>query len=126
MFKQLTFSCKINKQETLDYSAITLISSFGSTGSYSEYGDLCERLDVDDVDQSEEERQSVLNSGHVGQKAALRKYLHHWEQKHNKKKEPVVKGLLEGKHFLSWNQEGVSRSVVQFCLIKDTNLLYLL
>lgn len=38
---------------------------------------LCECLHVDNVDQPEEEGQSVLNSGHVGQQAALRKYLHH-------------------------------------------------
>lgn len=40
--------------------------------------DLRERLHVDDVDQSEKEGQPVLNSGHVGQQAALRKHLHHW------------------------------------------------
>lgn len=45
--------------------------------------DLCECLNVDDVDQSEEEGQPVLNSGHVGQQAALRKYLHHWEKYRN-------------------------------------------
>lgn len=37
--------------------------------------DLCESLYIDDVDQSKEEGQPVLNSSHVGQKAALRKYL---------------------------------------------------
>ena len=41
--------------------------------------DLCERLDVDDVDQSEEEGEPVLHSGHVGQQAALRQDLHHWK-----------------------------------------------
>lgn len=41
--------------------------------------DLCERLYVDDVDQSKEEGQPVLNSGHVRQQAALRKYLDHWK-----------------------------------------------
>ena len=33
--------------------------------------DLCESLNVDDVDQPEEESQSVLHSGHVGQQTAL-------------------------------------------------------
>lgn len=43
--------------------------------------DLCESLYVDDVDQSEEEGQPVLDSSHVGQKAALRKYLYDCERK---------------------------------------------
>lgn len=41
--------------------------------------DLCESLYVDDGDQSKEERKPVLNSGHVGQQAALRQNLHHCE-----------------------------------------------
>lgn len=44
---------------------------------------LCECLHVDDVDQPEKEGKSVLHSGHVGQQAAFRKYLHHW-WKYNK------------------------------------------
>ena len=32
---------------------------------------LCERLHVDDVDESEEERQPVLHPGHVGQEGTL-------------------------------------------------------
>lgn len=39
--------------------------------------DLCESLDVDDGDQAKEEGKPVLNSGHVGQQAALRQNLHH-------------------------------------------------
>lgn len=42
--------------------------------------DLRQRLDVDDVDQSEKEGEPVLNSGHVGEQAALRKHLHHWKK----------------------------------------------
>lgn len=44
--------------------------------------DLCERLHVDDVDESEKEGQPVLHSGHVGQQAAFREYLHHWGSTH--------------------------------------------
>lgn len=40
-------------------------------------------LYVDDVDESEEEGQSVFNSGNVGQQAALRKHLHNWGQKNH-------------------------------------------
>lgn len=43
--------------------------------------DLRERLYVDDVDESEEEGQSVLHPGHVWQQRALRKYFHHWMRK---------------------------------------------
>lgn len=45
--------------------------------------DLRECLYVDDVDQTEKEGQPVLHSGHVGQQAALRKYLYHWEEIHS-------------------------------------------
>lgn len=42
--------------------------------------DLRQRLDVDDVDQSEQEGKPVLNPGHVGEQAALGQNLHHWEK----------------------------------------------
>lgn len=63
--------------------------------------DLRESLYVDDVNQSEEEGQPVLNSSHVGQKAALRKYLYHCEP-HKKKKISGWNMLLL---FVVFNQE---------------------
>lgn len=47
--------------------------------------DLRECLHIDDVDESEEERQSVFNSGHVGQEATLWQHLHRWGNKRQQK-----------------------------------------
>ena len=67
----------------LDYIKIALnlfVSLMDPCDKVKMKWDLCERLYVDDVDQSEKEGQPVLHSRHVGQQAALRKYFHHWEK----------------------------------------------
>lgn len=80
VFKQLTFSYRTNRTEDKHHSFTD-----GSTNKTTmlwrkKKKDLRQRLDVDDVDQSEEEGKPVLHSGHVGEQAALRKYLHHWNK----------------------------------------------
>lgn len=71
-----------------DYIKIALnlfVSLVDPCGKVRMKWDLCECLHVDDVDQSEKEGQPVLHSRHVGQQAALRKYFHHWEKRHDTK-----------------------------------------
>lgn len=46
-------------------------------GGVERIKDLRQRLDVDDVDQSEQEGEPVLHPGHVGEQAALGEHLHH-------------------------------------------------
>lgn len=58
--------------------------------------DLRERLYVDDVDESEEEGQSVLNPGHIRQQRALWKYFHHWMRKNDPSDLAYTKPKLKG------------------------------